>query len=161
VRLEPRAQDAVLAHGTACAMRGIRYMTDALGARADPAGMAFIRAPANARSAGELRALLEVCQSRMAGPTVQRDWSASRGQDQPNLDSRSHRSRLLCPSLLTRSTLREAESGYPLAKCPTAVSSRAWSRRRLAELQNSAQGVTGSWNAAARASLRHAASNLR
>jgi hypothetical protein len=32
------------------AMRGIRYMTDALGARADLAGLAFIRAPANALS---------------------------------------------------------------------------------------------------------------
>ena len=62
-------------------------ITDALGARTDLAGLAFIRAPANARLAAELRVLLEVYQSRMAGPTLRRGWPAPRrARNQPNLN---------------------------------------------------------------------------
>jgi hypothetical protein len=49
--------------------------------------MAFIRAPVNARLSGELRALLEVCQSRIAANCAARLACGSVGQGQPNLES--------------------------------------------------------------------------
>ena len=58
--------DAEASRARSAAMRDIRYMTDALGVRADLVGMAFMRVPVNARLAGELCVLLEVCPSRMA-----------------------------------------------------------------------------------------------
>jgi hypothetical protein len=99
-------------------------MTDTRGARADLAVWRLSGHPPTPAQHAELRALLEVPIAD-GGPNCAAGLAvdASVGQDRPR--TRSHRFRLLCPSLLTKSTSTAAESAYPLAKPPTAVRIRA------------------------------------